>query len=1305
MESSNRTGCKRRGGLKFDDEEDMLYGENDVLHASGHDDLQPQANGKRAGRDAMATGSAISTESASTSSSSKGRKMFQGLKGFKGIKGIKGLKKAPVELVNIFTGRAGDSGEGGERISALSGCTEFDLAEADWANDSGRSADSHAEHDGGLKSGRRMPSINEVDASINDAIQSEQIGSASQSVSMSDAGSYVGTVRGSNNSASDQFEQRIRAKMTEANNGTPGTASAAHRRAESELPRTSSWTASMASASDHRRAASEMPNMSSALNQYENRIKAKMEEGNTTSKYAGTKTRASTEQKDELGDSTRALKPSALIRGDSELSSSSSNTASDQHAKSSPFTEDNDCLTPSMRYEQRVRKKMEKENNTTAKKASNSEDNKSIGMASGHHRQSNDVSITSMSASTSDKMSKYSAKSASGGSATASDQFEDRLKAKMAGENTARKPPQTSNTRFENRLKSKMDRESGKSNRSDSSMSASSASEQFENRLKAKMEGGNNDNSSKPGSERSSSNMSASSASEQFENRLKAKMEGGNNDNSSKPGWERSNATAGERFENRLRAKMEGKTAVNTRNDARVDKKMRADGGQSHRKTDPDAAFISKCAEEGNFNDILQFLRDTPGSSPNTISLALEKVQESFSMSHGIFDAKNGKQETTELQGNWVKMLADILSKHTTNEAIDETVLRTVWTIMALQPSELTTNEEGLKAIVIMAMKKYPRVDRIQECGSGIISYLAFNQKQALSLVSFEDGAVLERLGQALQSNSHSSLEALFRLMTACHEEGSSTEQIIKTIGQSSNREEENILTNAMDTVLGVMSVCPKVAAVQRWGCLLIWALLSDDCPPGSSTPKSDHNSLSAVLGKLIHQMEAITKTKITSRPMDEAMICLLSATASYPRDLLAGKEEVLSRIVVRVMIAHPNSHTVAMHGCFCIANMDHIPDDTVDVLLGVMKNFEDEPTAEIAIDAMASLTKQGYNTTIKLLRNEHTIGGIVGCMDKFPKSSTVQISAFDIFSAIALDRHSISEICSSGGASGIFSALDNLSNDRSVVLKAFAGLANLIGICDPSILLETKAPLCVLHAMEANPTDMAIQVQGITTLWNLSPSHASLKRDIIKFGGIDTICNVMERFIESQPVQEKGIIALWSLTDSVTLGPALISLAIDSIVDAIAAHLTSTAICEHGLGAISTLASKSVTDDPDAVIELTLSCMWMHCNSATTQQAALASLSKLAIDQQSNEVFELMPGDLDTILNAMRLHQNVKCVQENSILLLRSFMFCPANVQLFGSNPHLVALVKQALSNFQRTLRVGAAAEDLVRLLPSDGQ
>ena len=102
--------------------------------------------------------------------------------------------------------------------------------------------------------------------------------------------------------------------------------------------------------------------------------------------------------------------------------------------------------------------------------------------------------------------------------------------------------------------------------------------------------------------------------------------------------------------------------------------------------------------------------------------------------------------------------------------------------------------------------------------------------------------------------------------------------------------------------------------------------------------------------------MEAITKTKITSRPMDEAMICLLSATASYPRDLLAGKEEVLSRIVVRVMIAHPNSHTVAMHGCFCIANMDHTPDDTVDVLLGVMKNFEDEPTAEIAIDAMASL-------------------------------------------------------------------------------------------------------------------------------------------------------------------------------------------------------------------------------------------------------------------------------------------------------------------------------------------------------------
>jgi len=368
------------------------------------------------------------------------------------------------------------------------------------------------------------------------------------------------------------------------------------------------------------------------------------------------------------------------------------------------------------------------------------------------------------------------------------------------------------------------------------------------------------------------------------------------------------------------------------------------------------------------------------------------------------------------------------------------------------------------------------------------------------------------------------------------------------------------------------------------------------------------------------------------------------------------------------------------------------------------MKDFEEEEVADIAINSIALLTMKGFQAILTLLNNERLIDSIVGCMSRHSNSSSIQIAACNILSNIALDRHVMNDICSCGGTSRIITTLYNLSQDSLVVCKAFWALANIIGTCDAATLQKCKAPKSVLCAMEANPTDIFIQIRGATTLWSLGSCHSTLQKEIIQLGGIQTISEAMREFIASEQMQEKGIIALWSLSVSTLLESAVTSRAIEAIADAICAHLTSTQICEHGLGALSTLATtKSVVKDVDDVIDLIFSCMMMHSDSATVQQGALAALSKISIDQPSNEVLQITPDDLDVVINAMRTHILVKGVQENAIILLRSMSFCAANINVIGQNPFLVGLIKTAMSKFQGSLRVNV--EDLLRMLPSDNQ
>jgi len=902
--------------------------------------------------------------------------------------------------------------------------------------------------------------------------------------------------------------------------------------------------------------------------------------------------------------------------------------------------------------------------------------------------------------------------------ATSNNKFEDRLRAKMKGDS---KPFTASsflsNDKFDDKVNAKMSMQNDSSGEISTSQNGRDG---FESRLRAKLKDGNRI-SSGASTTTSSLSVSPKSASEGFESRLRAKLKDDNtassvrmSDNSdsitlqsrnSSVSYESSRASG--EFENRLRAKLKDGNVKESSSLPTESSTPSLSSNILEEEAIESYTYVSECSEEGRFNDILKCMEDNPNLSPSIVSQAIEKLNDSLVLSHNIINSNvDSATEIYRLNEQWVEVLASSMSNHNTNEMVQLSALRTIWLIVSLDAKyslEFVSNKDSLNALGI-AIKNHQQSKPIQLCGTGIIAHLSSIKQGASLLLSFDSDAVIERLGGALFIGSHFSLEALFNLLMVSLESKSSQQfdSIIKTIAQCKEFQHQgnNKSMNAIETVLGIMTHCAKHVTLQIWGCRLLGAILSlNDCLLNPSNEKL----LTAIISSILHHLEAIMTKYTPPLLLYESTIYLLSAISCCSDNILAGREESISQLTVATMIAEPTSHTVALYGCHCLNNVLQRQDETASVLLRVITNFDDKQIVEMALNTLACLTKGAFQYCVSLLNNEvGLIETIIEYMIKYQDELSIQSSACDLLSALALDREITLRICSCGGASRIITTLYTHRNEPSVVCKAFAALSNISGTVKASMMQESQAPRCILSTMEANETNLTIQTQAVNALWALGSMNSRLKEEIIQQNGIQLISKTMTHFIACQQLQEKGIIALWTLAASLSGAsqPELVKCVTESITDAISAHIMCQQLCQHGLGALSSLTRpKSTDEDDDRLIDLIIGCMWMHTEVASIQQGALGALSKASINKSTNIVKQITAQDIDAIINAMRMHVTNRDVQENAVILLRSLTFCHDNVIVMSQNPWLQSLIQTAKTNFPR-LRVNV--DDLLLLLPA---
>ncbi|KAL7468507.1 hypothetical protein ACHAXS_008733 [Conticribra weissflogii] len=366
---------------------------------------------------------------------------------------------------------------------------------------------------------------------------------------------------------------------------------------------------------------------------------------------------------------------------------------------------------------------------------------------------------------------------------------------------------------------------------------------------------------------------------------------------------------------------------------------------------------------------------------------------------------------------------------------------------------------------------------------------------------------------------------------------------------------------------------------------------------------------------------------------------------------------------------------------------------DLVDLVVRLMTEIDEEELFEVAVNLILDISRKGYKSILALAEHESLIEVVVGNMFKYPDSSSIQGTICNVISNIssntAMDNGIRAEICSLGGVNQMLLHLENFLDDRLFVGRAFTSLSAIMSGADVQVLHGNGAISHIMSVLGSHINDVYVQIKGTATLWYLAARDDDFKYKIVQEGGAKLITDSMSRFISSEKMQEKGIIALWSLSTPTQLRSEIGHLAVIPILHGMQAHVTGHKVVEDGLSALKALSthspSKQILQENDA-IDLILDSMWIHSESPVIQQIALGALSNISVDVGANTVTQITANDLSAIVNAMQMHGRDRGVQESAMILLKNYSFSPNNHSILRQHSFLSSLIRLASSRFSDT-------------------
>lgn len=453
------------------------------------------------------------------------------------------------------------------------------------------------------------------------------------------------------------------------------------------------------------------------------------------------------------------------------------------------------------------------------------------------------------------------------------------------------------------------------------------------------------------------------------------------------------------------------------------------------------------------------------------------------------------------------------------------------------------------------------------------------------------------------------------------------------------------------------------------------------------SANSNETSALQDAIGDIIDAME----TNRHSIRVQENASGLLWALAELTSSLQLTLESSCGvQQVVRVFLELGiEDEGVLSESLGCLAAFSSCPDIVsalatrtgIRILLSCLETFkEHQDHVERACALLSAISFYSHAARMEMIQSHDTVILIISSMRLHSSSAFIQKESFALLANIAIDD-CIQRIFSEGGLVQVESGISNYLGDSAVQREACELLCSLVHVIPSDVHIVSS----IIQVALAHEEDERIQLKCIEALWACAAKGPSYKREIALFGGVDIIVEAMKKNIAFTALLEKGCVCLWSLAfDSET--SVLIGQSSHAITDAMIAHVDSQQLQLEALGALKTLAASfenKRTLQNDSTIRAIVLVMWAHNSSDRVQEAALMTLTNIAVNPLTNGVMAIRHNELEVIVSAMRRFPESVGVQEQACILLRNYTFTKSNVALMKSNPLVFQALADALDRF----------------------
>ena len=244
-------------------------------------------------------------------------------------------------------------------------------------------------------------------------------------------------------------------------------------------------------------------------------------------------------------------------------------------------------------------------------------------------------------------------------------------------------------------------------------------------------------------------------------------------------------------------------------------------------------------------------------------------------------------------------------------------------------------------------------------------------------------------------------------------------------------------------------------------------------------------------------------------------------------------------------------------------------------------------------------------------------------------------------------------------------------STPHLMTLREIVGQCTAIG-CDPEAI-DTVTQALIHDNATSMSEDLALYC--LTTLWVLARKSDENKRKIIyKDATFDAIIEAMQIYRDiSAEIQTRACGVLWSLSmDPVDRMHVAQGGGCEAILNAMLVHAREDALQVMALGALKVLSfdpTSKITLVSRGALGIVGDIMRQHTTNPTLHSEGCVILGNLAVDEATQSVAPVSPGEVDAVIQGMMAHPDSLEVNEAACFTLMSLASSITNRELIRKN------------------------------------